>query len=270
MAEQQQKPDMAAIMATPEFQKAVQEAATRAAAEAVARLAQGSTPSAAADDSTKQLFSEMALAIANMSNQGGGRAKPVAPEVMQRRMAAAERADKLIRAARAKAKEARDRGDKDQEIAWTPRYRVVAKVYLNERFIEPFRKLDNRQIVASEIYWTGMPNEGMRPLNGVAEEIYDAYREAIGSTSRLKSISGPNGGQVAQDNRPYWVTPAGLVVIGDAPPKAFVAARVDHADDLGAPTDNNDPNSPTVHVLGTVAPPARRTAADLAVLRQAG
>jgi len=264
------KPDMRAIAETPEFQKAVAEAAAKAAAAAVAEIMKGNAAPVTADAATKSLFSEMALAIAQMNNQGTSRAKPVAPEVMQQRLAAAEKATALLAEIHHNLKKARESGDAKRTAEWSPEYRVVAKVYFNERMIEPFRKAEARGAppIPQEIVWTGMPNDALRPLNVIAEKLYDLYRESVGAAPRLKAVSGPNGGQVAQDSRPYWMTPGGLVVKGDPPPKAFVASQHEFKDDLGV-RDNDDPSAPFVHVLGTIANPARRNFADPALPRPA-
>lgn len=248
------KVDMSEIMESPEVKAAIQEAAAKAAAEAVALLAKsGDGQTFAVDEATRSLFGQLALSIADMANQGSGRTKPVSPAVMQQREAAAQRCRDLVEAAR-------ERGDK-------PEYRVVAKIYFNERLIEPFRKESGREgtVVAQEIVWTGIPNEALRPLNAVAEEIYAAYRESIGSMPVLTKVSYRDGrgglGVVAQDNRPYSMTPNGLVVKGDSNPRR--ALNVDHefADDV-QPLDNNDPRAPEVAILGTVAPKARKNFAD--------
>lgn len=227
------KQDVNAVIATPEFQKLV--------AEAVAKeLAKANPMNLGVDEATKSFFSTMALSIAEISDQGTQR-KRVAPEILARRAAAAERCEKLIA-------EAREQGLK-------PEYRVTSKIYFNERLIEPYRRED-KKVVPQEIIWTGMPNEALRPLNKIAEDIYQAYRESIGSTEKLRSITGRHGGSTAIDNRPYSVTPNGLVVKGEISPKLVVGNGETEA------LDNNDPNAPEVRVLGTVAPPAKRNFAD--------
>jgi hypothetical protein len=231
------KPDAAALTATPEFQKIVAEAVAKALADS------GKANLPGADEATKAFFSQMALTIAEISDQGTNR-KRVSPEILARRAAAAERCEKLILAAR-------DKGLK-------PEYRVVSKIYFNERLIEPYRRGPDKSVVPQEIIWTGMPNEALRPLNACAEEIYQAYRESVGSTEKLRSIKGSHGGIVAPDNRPYSITPNGLVVKGEISPKAVINAPLDY-ENVG---DNNDPNAAEVHVLGTVAAPAKRNFAD--------
>lgn len=239
MADETKKPDVSAMMATPEFQEAVQKAASKAAAEAVASLAKASN-GMNVDDATKAFFSTMALQIAEISDQGTSR-KRVAPEVLARRAAAAEKCAKLVTETRLK--------------GLKPEYQVVSKIYFGERIIDPWRRQPDKTVVPQEIIWTGIPCEGLKPLNDIAHDIYALYKESIGSTEKLKSIKGSHGGIVAPDNRPPWMTPGGLVVKGDAPPRLAVGQPQDHSPEAA---DNNDPNAPEVRILGTVAQPARR------------
>ena len=250
------KLDMAAILANPDVQKVIQAAAAQAAAEAVAQMKLAAPVPVASqgfdiNESTKQMFSEMALAIADMANQGSGRVKPISPQVMQQRAEATKRMDTLIQEVHVRIKRAKDDGDRDQEEVWTPTYRVVSKIYFNERLIEPFRRLNDKTVEANEIQWTGEPNDALRPTNKIAEQIYEEFKASRGSSVQIKGA----------DNRPIWVTKGGLVVKGDAPAKAYVAAPTDYKDNLGV-KDNNDPNAPFVNVLGTIAAPARRNFAE--------
>lgn len=230
--------DLSALTLTPEFQRLVAEAV----AKALPDLAKAGTVGLGVDEATKAFFSQFALSVAEVADQGTHR-KRVSPEVMARRKAAAEKCEKLIADARV--------------AGLKPEYRVTAKIYFNERLIEPYRRGPDKSVVPQEIIWTGMPNEALRPLNKVAEDIYEAYRESVGSTEKLRSIKGSHGGIVAPDNRPYSMTPNGLVVKGEISPKAVIGPI-----DADGPIDNNDPNAAEVHVLGTVAAPAKRNFAD--------
>lgn len=175
----------------------------------------------------------LALAIAEISDQGTSR-KRVAPEILHARAEAHKRAV-------ARLMKAREDGEK-------PEYRLVSKVYLNERLIEPFMPGPNKQPIPTEIIWLGMPNEAMRPINDVAKEIYAEFRASIGSTEPIKG----------QDNRPLWMTPGGVVIKGDARnQRREVAAAVAFDDDLGI-KNQNDPTAPFIAVLGTVHPPAKQ------------
>lgn len=240
----------AGLLETSEFKEAV--------ANAVAHALKG-IPVAGANQDLQGLFSEMALAIGDMSRQGSGRSKPVAPEILAKREAADKRYRGVLAEMEKHLKAARAAKDEEAIEHWTPKYRVTAKIYFCERFIEPFRKLADKSVVPQEIVWTGPLCDGLFPLNEIAERIYDPYRESIGATARLQKIR-LGGGVVIPDNRPFWMTPGGLIVQGDGPEKLIVGAPTPK-DDL--PMGNDDPNAPEIHILGTVAAPARRTNASL-------
>ena len=215
---------------TPQFKEAVAEAAAKAAAEAIAALSKaGSLGAAGLNEDATRLFSQMALAIAEISDQGSNR-KRVAPAILAEREASYRRCVALVTEAQHKVKQAREKGDKAAETKWLPEYRLIAKVALNERLIEPFRRMPDKTVAANEIVWTGIPNEAMRPINATA------------------------------DNRPHIVTAGGLVVKGD-PPKRREGFSEDvprFNDDLEIKHDINDPSAPFVHVLGTIASPAKQ------------
>lgn len=222
------------ILALPEVQKAIREAASEAARLAVAEMTKAQSP----DGALLAFAQTMAAQIGEVADQGTNR-KRVAPEILAQRARAAERCEALLQ-------EAREQGLK-------PEYRVIATVYFVDRIIQPWRRLADKTVVPQEIVWTGPPNEALRPTNAVAEKIFEAYRESIGSTEKIKAIRHANGGIVAPDNRPHWITPGGLVVKGDGPAHFAVEPRPE----LGF-RDNNDPNAPEIHVLGTIAAPAKR------------
>lgn len=259
MAEKQPDADLGAIMASAEVQAAIREAAIRAAEEAMADFGD--------QDRFLQRFGAMiekfagaqALATAEIADQGTSR-KRVAPEILARREAAAKRCRELVAEARRKSSDAHVAGDQAEKERWMPTYRVTSKVYFGERLIEPWRRLPGQGagVVAQEIVWMGVPNDALSPINETAQEIYAAYRESVGSTEQLRSVKGPHGGIAEQDNRLFWMTPGGLVVKGDPPPKMFVGTSPEMN---VRPQDNNDPNAPEVFVLGTVAAPARQNTA---------
>jgi hypothetical protein len=191
----------------------------------------------------------MALAIAEISDQGSNR-KRVAPAILAEREASYRRCVALVTEAQHKVKQAREKGDKAAETKWLPEYRLIAKVALNERLIEPFRRMPDKTVAANEIVWTGIPNEAMRPINTIAERIYAEFKGWIGMTDKLATA----------DNRPHIVTAGGLVVKGD-PPKRREGFSEDvprFNDDLEIKHDINDPSAPFVHVLGTIASPAKQ------------
>lgn len=237
---------------TPEFKAAVAAAVAVAvpevAARAVAELAKHGAPvGAGIDPDATGLMEKLALAIAEISDQGTKR-KRVAPEILAARARAAEKAEALILECRTMIKQADETGDRAMKAAWSPEYKVIAKIYFNERFIEPWRRDQaTKQAVPNEIVWTGMPNEALRPINDIAKRIFALFKESIGSSDKIASI----------DSRPVWLTARGLVVKGDAPARMQVAGNAGFADGLEVKLPN-DPTAPEVHVLGTIAPPARQ------------
>lgn len=240
---------------TPEFKAAlaaaVQEAVsqteqriTKQLAEAV--TARGGEP---APNGDRDFVRELAMSIAELSDQGTSR-KRVAPEIL----AAMEEARKRMVARIIKARA-------DGEIAL---YRVVNKTYLAEQVVEPFRvNLETKRPEPVEIEWSGVPNESLRPMNQVAEEIFVEFVAAI----RGATIIGKT--KFAEDNRALGVTPGGLVVrglpassrrtvgnLGDPLPDPF-------QDVLNTPKAH-DPTAKEINILGTIAAPAKQNyAAEL-------
>jgi hypothetical protein len=237
------------VTETPEFQAAVAKAVEETMAKFTAKLGAARAEAGTSDvpgDKDQDFVRQLAMAIAEISDQGTHR-KRVAPEILARRAEAREKMGALIM-------EARANGEK-------PEYRLINETYLNERFLKPFIvDQSTKRPVPQEIVWTGVPNERMRPLNDVAKGIFAAFMESIGGQTDLT----PNA-----DRRPLWVTAGGLVVKGSPPAKRFAVSGLgdplpDHtgeaagfSDDLSVKTAN-DPTAEFVHVLGTVAAPARQ------------
>jgi hypothetical protein len=245
----EEKPGANWLSDDPEFKAAV-----KAAAKAeVAELLNGARPQIEEGGDVNDILRTLALSIAEISDQGTNR-KRVAPEILARRDMARKDMIELIREAR--------------EAKASPEYALVAKVYLNERFVEPYRWGDNRKAEQVHIVWNGVPNEAMRPVNDVAKKIYGKYRESVGSVD-AKEIKGI-------DLRPMWITNGGLVVKGAISTRRQVGT-IDHIEDgsadapvfddelaiVGAPRTIGamiDPSADSVNVLGTVAAPAKQHA----------
>ncbi len=245
--------DQVPVTETDEFKKAVSEAvaqqlpeltalAVRDAvgsiqAELIARLGTAAPSNGGGVSSTDatDLISRLALEISTLNDQGNQRRR-VAPEVMQARGQAHERAVKLL--------------EKVRQEKLKPEYFLVSKVYLNERFIEPFmRPQVGKPPERTQIQWTGMPNEAMRPVNDIAKAIYTEFMASIGSPTQMVQTA---------DRRPIHMTYNGLVVKGDPPARQDAAGAIlPFADDLKIQTQD-DPNAPEIHVLGTVAAPAKQ------------
>jgi len=219
--------------------------------------------SKSASSGDDNLVERLALAIADISDQGTNR-KRVAPEILAQRAKAHVRMVELLKAVheRMKAEGLADDIDAAQELGLVPEYRIRVQMYLDNQLIQPFYVDSNKRAQPTEIFWMGAPNDGMVPLNGVAAEIHDAYRESVGDNSQI-------GGKWADNNQGYWVTAKnGLVVKGRGPVRQTVGsmessipADLDRGNSssmlkLRAPID---PNASEVAILGTVMAPAKQT-----------
>lgn len=239
------------VVDTPEFQDAVAAAAAAAAEKIVAEKmaaineklsAFGGAESAPAvsdvnpADALGQILEKLSVNLQALNNQGQ-RNKPLSPAEIAKREAAQNRLVDLLAAAREK-----------PQAEW-PKYQLTSKVYLMERFIEPFYKRDSKgPATRTEIAWTGVPNDAMVPVTDDAKAIFNAWRETTGGQTVLIPTA---------DNRPLYVTAAGLVVKGDPPKRQTVAAEPASPDSVAVA---NDPNQPEVAVLGTIAKKARTNA----------
>lgn len=238
---------------TKEFKDAVASAASKAASEALVHMlaelrADGSIGAkTSAGEGDRTLMAGLADTLAALVNQSSNR-KVVPPEVIAQRERAFKRMVTLIMNARA----AGERAD----------YRLISKVWLHERLIEPYtKKPEDKVAKPTEIFWTGVPNESMVPLNDLAKDIFSAWREYTGTPEIVQTA----------DNRPAWITSGGLVVKGEPPARRQIGdgrapdvADFKFDDDLGIRDEvgsPNDPNASRVHVLGTVAKPAQQSGA---------
>jgi hypothetical protein len=142
----------------------------------------------------------------------------------------------------------------------TASYRMRAKAHLADRVIEPFWIAADHTAQPTIIDWDGVPNDAMLPENPVAEEIYAAYQEWIGSTTKV----------VPEDA--LAITPGGLVVHGGA---ATISAGkrqvIPEASQTGVPDRDAEEGGLRVHhrtspgrfvekrILGSIQEPARQT-----------
>ena len=152
------------VTTSPEFQAAVDAAVESAVAKAVA--AAQSLTSGSVNPEEGKFAQILAMQLAQLTDQGTGR-KRVAPEILDARHNAREEMKSVLRAAR-----------KSGEI---PVYFLVNKVYLDEVMVDPFWVGSDHISRKTEIEWPGIPNEAMRPVNEIAEKIYDAFTRSIGS-----------------------------------------------------------------------------------------
>lgn len=234
------------VIETPEFKDAVAEAVAAALAkqnegfeQKLAALLPGNASvgdGVPVSDALTAILEKLSLNLQAVNNQGQ-RNKPLSPGEIQKREQAQERLVDLLAASRGK-----------PQAEW-PRYRLIAKTYISERLIEPFYKRDSKgPAIPTEIAYTGVPNDAMVPLSDDAKAIFNTWRETTGGQTVLIPTA---------DNRPVYVTAAGLVVKGDPPKRQMVAAEATSDDGLAVA---NDPTQPEVAVLGTVAKKARTNA----------
>jgi len=224
--------DMTDFTETPEFKAAVAKAVAEAMPSLMAAIseAKGGAPATSGDQS----FAEgLALAIANISNQGIGKKTIVPPQVLKQREEARERMMSLL-------VEAHARGE-------VPGYTLTKKVYLNEVLIEP-QTLDpaTKALVDQHIYWPNVPNEFMVPADPLAKEIHAAFLESI--------AGGPASPAQKQSN--FYVS--GKVVVKGRGSQA----KTSEAPAISDPSGFIDPRMPPgkikdVPVFGTVAAPVR-------------
>lgn len=210
---------------TPEFQKALQEKLK----EVISTTKQAVPASDGVDPANMKFVEQLAMAIAQLSDQGTGR-KRVAPEIIASRFEAREKMKELILSARA-----------NKEV---PIYTLVNKVYLDEIMVDPFWVGADHIARKTEIEWPGVPNEAMRPANEIASKIYSAFLDSIGSIVK-----------VVEDDE-LRVTAGGLTVRGKSNTRQ--TQEVDSGEGLklrgrgmaGTPTE--------INILGTIAPPAQQ------------
>jgi hypothetical protein len=200
----------------------------------------------------KELAEQLALAIAEVSDQGTNR-KRVAPEILAGRAKAYDKMIHLLTEARDRGDAARREGNDIEAARWFPEYIVVAKTYLTDRVIEPWRRID-KDVVPTEIVWRGIPNNALRPHNAIAHKLFEAFQGWVGTEGLLRAESS-------------FVTPGGVVIKGEAP----AGSRLNIADEQ-RPADlevigSNDPTAPYIRVLGTIADPARQNVAPKRSLR---
>lgn len=223
---------------TQAFKDAVAEASKQAVQSALAEITSGAAVRAAATNADDPLaFARgLAVALAELGNQGIGKGKPVSPEVLAQRETARKRMFDLI-----------VETNKSGEV---PMYALKHQQYLGEQKIDPYWRGADHKMHKTEIEWPGVPNHGMEPINEPAERIFEAFLESVGTMFQI-------GGKFATDPARLRVTAKGLVVHGDPS-----AARHDSPVATDGPTHGlvvrgrGANTGRPVRVLGTVAAPA--------------
>jgi len=185
------------------------------------------------------IIQSMAMAIANVSDQGTGR-KRVAPEEIVRREEARVVMFRLI--------------DEANETGTAPEYQLRHLVYLKEQKVNPVWVDSSHRQQPTHIHWFGVPNQAMVPVNDMANRIHRAFLDSIGEK------------EVAQDLGPMRVTAGGLAII-KGPPSMIGNGEAQHTGGgrmhdtsrglaivgRGAPAKAVETN-----ILGSVFPAARQ------------
>ena len=214
----------------------------------VVKLLAGRQAEGASD--TSSMISELAVAIAGMSDQGQNRRIIPPAEAKRREEAALRMGAILIRI--------------DADPSLRPHYEVVAKTWLDDTLIEEWVPDGDTKWKRNEIIWRGAPNSAMRPKNAIAEEVFTAYLESIGGTT--KNMSGVR-------DQPSWVGNGGLQIVGQSTTAAAhglvrepaepatLGAKLTSSNELTT-SDNaaDNPNADKIRILGKTMAPAERTA----------
>lgn len=234
------------LVETPAFQEAVASAVEQATQKILADIAAAAQSAPASSSPTVFDASALAMAIAELTDQGSGM-KRTPPEVIASRNAAANRMRQLLL-------DANSRGV-------VPTYRLVAKTVLptpdGETLIEPLQRGRDNIVRPTKIRWALVPNLAMDPADEWSERIMATFRESIGNQAPSE----------AGVNLNISLTDQGHVVSGGA-----IQQRKDRSadrpnfgalviDEEGNPFTNNNggPAYTDVQVLGSIAPPARQT-----------
>lgn len=209
------------------------------------QIAQGATGSGDQDDPIRRL----AMAMADMADQGTGRVR-IAPDELTKRNKALEAMGNLLM-------EAHAAGD-------IPEYELLDKIVVADRLVQPFQDVDG-VATPTVIEWSGPPGPVMRPVNLIAKKIFEQYVIYIGGLP--DTVNG-------LDKNPKWVTLGKVTVKTSAnarfrePPRRQVGNFADsNVGEAFSPEPEGphfevkrpqDPRSREVNILGTVAKAAVR------------
>lgn len=239
---------------TDEFKAAVAKATAEAVAAAIPGIlsqitqAKGGLPVSAGEQSWAE---GLAMAIAQLNDQGTGR-KRVAPEVVKARDEARKEMTRLIIEAKTFHDKAKADGNLEMANSYLPLYQLRNKVYLDEILIEPvYMDAATKSPRPTEIGWPSVPSEAMVPVNDVAKGIFEAFSNSIGSTDWQKKPD------------VFGITANGLVVKNGAVTKKRELPSADgHIQTEGLTIRRGGrtgtENFKEIPVLGTVAAPARQ------------
>lgn len=181
-------------------------------------------------DSARQI----ALALAEFTDQGSNR-KRVAPEEMARRDAARVELEEVLI----------DFGNRGVELE----YRLKRKVQLDEMLIEPLwiHPVTKTQ-KATTLQFAGIPNEAMEPINDNAKLVFDLFAASVGG--------------IQSKNARMRVTPRGVVIMEGLAPTQREAPQVTSGTGGASGVKITGRGQPgeivETRILGTVHPAARQ------------
>ena len=269
------------VTKTPEFQAALNAAVGKALIEHIAPLKEKIESARAGeiidagtvDSGAENLLQRLAHLIADVGDQGSGRPPRLPPEVLAKREESRRRMFDAINDMQQRVKALREAGRKGEALQATPRYRAMTKMLLENKLIPPFTVDGATKLpVPVEFYWTGPPNQAMRPINQAALEIFGHYRDWIGGVDTSTA-------------KPGFISPKGVVIlVGErySPPVSAMQRngfQPDFGEDeeFGEETGSvdqeresgleiakgaygggnaTDPRAKQVRILGTIAEPA--------------
>jgi len=224
--------DLSRLMENPQVKAAITGAVAEAVAKIMADLAAkreiAGLSEAVADGHTDRAFAEkLALTIGELIDQGRpGSRRAVAPAVLAQRSRSREAMTDAILRCRAE--------------RLSPEYETRQVCYLSEERVHPTFIGSDKKTYATRFSWPGVPNEAMVPMNQAAAEIHRHFLDSIGHVplpapsdplvEGFRVLRGPTG------------DPVGPPQLGNGRP-ADGELRV----------INREP----VHILGTIAEPAR-------------
>lgn len=196
---------------------------------------------------TSAVISDLAMAIAGMTDTGAGRRVIPPLEAKKREDAALRMGDMLNKIA--------------ADTKLLPHYKIVSPTWLDGQLLEAQVPDGDTRWKYNEVIWRGCPNAAMRPINAIAKELYAVYLESIGGTTKNQS---------GVREHPTWVGNGGLQIMGQgsatAQARGLVIDPVEPAT-LGADlpsslelTSTDDLNATKIPILGKTFAPAERTA----------
>lgn len=249
---------------TPEFIAAVAAASAETVAAAKASMLAEIAPlvnaikqtqgAGAVDGDMMSNMRQLAMAIAEISDQDQGRKRTSPAEMAIRAKARADMDAAILKHRRLDERYKTTTGT-TEPYPDAPLYMLLGKVYLGEQLFQPFEvDMATKKPYAVSIVWLGVPNEAMRPANDAAKEVYGFFKRSIGDEP--SDAPAPPGAA--------WISAGGQVLQGmhGVPVTAQRDRPLPDPDLHIRGPGVFDPRRDRINILGTVAEPARHIAAD--------